>query len=200
MKVCTKCGAEKTLDGFGRDRGRLRSHCKVCATAAGKKWGEENRERVARNRKKWREENPGRYAANSKKWREENQARVAANNKKWYEENRERVAAYNKKRREENPERERELQLKRKYGIGLVEYQQMADAQNGKCAICRGENEHRSMPVDHDHHTGQVRGLLCDLCNQMIGLGRDNEFILESAIEYLRKHRAIGRTENLDLI
>jgi len=39
--------------------------------------------------------------------------------------------------------------------------------------------------VDHNHTTGKVRGILCQQCNQAIGLFKDNIFIIEKAAEYL---------------
>jgi hypothetical protein len=48
----------------------------------------------------------------------------------------------------------------------------MLKDQGNKCAICGslspGKKE-TSFHVDHDHETGKVRGLLCELCN--VGLG-----------------------------
>lgn len=83
---------------------------------------------------------------------------------------------------------QRESFLRRKYGIGLVDYDQMLEAQKGLCAICLSpdsRNGNRGMVVDHDHATGQVRGLLCGTCNTALGKFRDNPAILRSAISYL---------------
>ena len=61
--------------------------------------------------------------------------------------------------------------------------------QHGLCAICgpwtgrRGVT--RSLSVDHDHRTGEVRGLLCRTCNDIIGLWRDNPNVFKRALEYL---------------
>lgn len=43
----------------------------------------------------------------------------------------------------------------------------------------------RSLDVDHDHATGEVRGLLCNRCNQAIGLLQDDPLIVRSALVYL---------------
>jgi hypothetical protein len=42
--------------------------------------------------------------------------------------------------------------------------------------------------VDHDHVTGRVRALLCNLCNAGIGHLRDDPQIMQAAIEYVRFH------------
>ena len=43
--------------------------------------------------------------------------------------------------------------------------------------------------VDHNHATGKVRKLLCHDCNTMIGKAKEDIQILESAINYLKKHK-----------
>jgi hypothetical protein len=39
--------------------------------------------------------------------------------------------------------------------------------------------------VDHDHHTGSIRGWLCDSCNTGLGRFKDNKDLLQKAIDYL---------------
>jgi hypothetical protein len=50
--------------------------------------------------------------------------------------------------------------------------------------------------VDHDHATGQVRGMLCSNCNQALGNVRDSVQVLERLAGYLVKHHflALGAT------
>jgi hypothetical protein len=72
--------------------------------------------------------------------------------------------------------------LFKKYGLTPEQFHQLETLSDGKCAIC---NEVAKLNVDHDHATGEVRGLLCRSCNIALGLMKDNVFILISAIEYL---------------
>ncbi len=78
--------------------------------------------------------------------------------------------------------------LKRTLGIGIDEYDNMLTGQDGKCAICKSSDPKRGRKhfcVDHDHSTGDIRGLLCCDCNTGIGLLKDNPLILLQAFEYL---------------
>lgn len=93
-----------------------------------------------------------------------------------------------KKYKQENPDKVRNGSLKRKYGITLIEWEKLFDTQDRKCAICQkdftcGKNWH----TDHDHVTGKIRGILCNLCNTALGKFKDNETTLQNAINYLRK-------------
>ena len=88
-----------------------------------------------------------------------------------------------------NPEKTRERHLLRKYGITLADYDRLLAEQDGRCAICRSTpNSKRRLSIDHNHATGQIRGLLCNLCN---GRGlvafHDSHDIVENAEVYLTK-------------
>jgi hypothetical protein len=84
----------------------------------------------------------------------------------------------------------RRSRLKRAYGITAEEYDAMVIAQSGVCAICKdgtagGRGPDSRLAVDHNHTTGEVRGLLCSMCNQGIGMFKDNPDFLQKAIDYL---------------
>jgi hypothetical protein len=61
----------------------------------------------------------------------------------------------------------------------------MIEAQGGTCAVCPGPPQH----VDHDHETGEVRGILCFNCNQALGNVRDDPKTLRGLARYLDEHR-----------
>lgn len=82
--------------------------------------------------------------------------------------------------------------LKRTYRIDFEGWARMFNTQSGKCAGCGdnlGSNDVR-IHVDHNHYTGDVRGLLCQGCNNALGGARDNPKTLIALARYVLK--AVG--------
>lgn len=76
--------------------------------------------------------------------------------------------------------------VKRTYGLKDGDYGKLYEAQGGVCAICKRANgSTRKLSVDHDHDTGEVRGLLCRPCNDMLGHARDDWRMFARATRYL---------------
>ena len=75
----------------------------------------------------------------------------------------------------------------KRQGIKLLypEYLLLLDVQGGVCAVC--EKASKLVP-DHNHHTGEVRALLCNPCNTGIGMLADSADRLNRAAEYLDNH------------
>ena len=88
----------------------------------------------------------------------------------------------------------REWTYIKKYGLDLVDFDCLWIAFLGKCGIC---NKDLTLPeskrgqslscavIDHDHNTGNIRGLLCNSCNKALGLFGDNVEYLKEAIIWL---------------
>lgn len=82
----------------------------------------------------------------------------------------------------------RSMQKKvRKFNITVGDYNRMFAEQEGCCAICHKHQSDfdKALAIDHDHKTGEVRGLLCMHCNTALGKFNDNTELLHSAIKYL---------------
>ncbi len=80
--------------------------------------------------------------------------------------------------------------IKRVYGITEFDYDKMLTNQNGKCAICGsikiGRGKTNKFCIDHNHKTGNVRGLLCHNCNVLLGKLSDNIELCQNIIKYLK--------------
>lgn len=115
------------------------------------------------------------YAADPSRFAETRQA--------YRETHREELAEAQRKR---NESLNRRAEVLRRHGLTVEQYQQMLDAQDGRCAICRVQAV-RPLPVDHCHSTGAVRGLLCDNCNKGLGMFADSPDRLRAALAYLER-------------
>lgn len=63
--------------------------------------------------------------------------------------------------------RAKNYNLQHKHKITLAQYERILADQGGCCAICGGASTGKlGFHVDHDHVTGNVRGILCGPCNQ----------------------------------
>ena len=94
-----------------------------------------------------------------------------------------------KKKKEGKQDYVRSKYYRANYGITLSTYNEMFMSQQGCCAIC---GEHQSnikkrLSVDHCHTTGRIRKLLCQHCNTLLGMAKDNTEILQNAINYLHE-------------
>ncbi|MEV5572026.1 endonuclease VII domain-containing protein [Spirillospora sp. NPDC052269] len=96
-----------------------------------------------------------------------------------------------KENRERNHGSGRNYLLKLRYGITESEADRLLAAQGGICVICLGQP---ASHVDHDHDTGQVRGMLCFKCNNGIGQFEDEVRRLEEAADYLEGRSSHSRS------
>lgn len=83
-----------------------------------------------------------------------------------------------------------------KYGLNPELYATLLVRQDGRCASCgQAPDRGNGLVVDHDHaccdregSCGRcVRGLLCDACNKILGLARDDVAVLRNAVAYLQQ-------------
>lgn len=112
-------------------------------------------------------------------WYRANVERERAKRRAYYYANRERMIA-----------RSCANQRLKRTQFTLAEYRAAWQAQEGRCAICAAEETvNRALAADHDHGTGQKRGLLCARCNRALGQFEDSPVLLQKAIDYLRRHR-----------
>ena len=141
-KYCPKCKQDKLLVGFNKDRATKSGYhgwCKKCQLEKGRLYRKQPEIRKRINEKQNK------------------------NNVKRYN--------TNKEFRTMKKEASRGYWLKSQYSLSLEEYDIMVEQQSGCCKICgipQSELKQR-LVVDHNHKTGEVRGLLCTACNVRVG-------------------------------
>jgi hypothetical protein len=85
-----------------------------------------------------------------------------------------------------NPLKGRNKHLRRRFGITQDEYEFLLTRQGGVCAICKRPPPVKGhLAVDHNHITGQLRGLLCRACNTALGSFNEDRETLAEALRYL---------------
>lgn len=194
-KRCTKCGEKKAVGEFYPRKIAKDGHeskCKVCIKESCRKYREENKEK---NREYFRQ------------WRKANSEKVRKRNREQYEKDpeaaRKRGRDYYAANRKERLAQQHERRKTDRFAVALVDsrgqakkgdyapcnatVEELKAAFSGRCAICAvPELElNKKLHMDHDHTTGEFRGWLCYLCNNMLGLARDSEDILINALHYL---------------
>jgi hypothetical protein len=158
MKRCKKCGETKPLSEFYRATGMKdghRSECKAC------------------------------HKTKQQRWYQENRQHAIAQVKAWQQANKEHLHAYRREYRQRRKAEERDAYLRRTFGITQADYDALLDAQGGGCAICGKRPGKIALHVDHDHETGEIRGLLCVGCNNALGRFHDDVALLLRAIGYV---------------
>ena len=93
--------------------------------------------------------------------------------------------------RKQRTDSSRKYMLKAHYGLTPEQYDELYNAQAGKCKLCnkppKGGPNSQYLVVDHDHTTDKVRGLLCQSCNMAIGLLGDTYEDVQQALDYLKE-------------
>ena len=103
--------------------------------------------------------------------------------KQWRKQNRRKYEPKGDKRPRSNT-------LRKSHKLDRAAYRALWEKQNGLCGIC-GKPEtdrNRTLSIDHCHHTGNFRGLLCGRCNRGLGQLGDTIEALEKALAYLRNN------------
>ncbi len=153
-------------------------------------------ERYARNRATWRRyyiKNKERIRAHRRTWTAEKRAAVSVSAKRYYGKNRESVKAKSRLWQSQSGERRAATSLMRKLGISLLVAERWIGVK--ACFSCgatavRGSRRHH---VDHNHKTGEIRGVLCNRCNVALGMARDNPYVLRALADYIE---SVGGSSN----
>jgi len=107
-KVCTKCGTEKLLDDFYKQKGyqsSINPICKRCKTIINKKWQKANLKKVKAYQKTYREANKWKNENYSKAYRKANIEKTKGYNKAYRSKNHKKLIAYLKFYHKANPKK-----------------------------------------------------------------------------------------------
>lgn len=130
-----------------------------------------------------REKYPEKYIEKSRKYYLQNKEKINI-----------RTTEYRKRVRhtQHHKDYRRKEWMRNKYGLTPERYNEMHRSQHGLCAICGNEEitRWRRLAVDHDHKTGEIRGLLCFKCNMMLAYFEDGNWC-KSAAEYLNGKKGV---------
>lgn len=161
-KVCSSCKIEKTSSDFCKNSNRkdgLHHACRICARKAYKKYSSKNR------------------------------SKINATHKKYCLKNKEKIRLLHKKEYQKNRAQYYNSYIKRTYGISIEEKNKIKIKQDFKCWICKDHEKNltRGLVIDHNHKTGKIRGLLCQLCNSALGKFKEDRAAILNAVKYLEE-------------
>ncbi len=75
---------------------------------------------------------------------------------------------------------------RRKWNLTEEEYTTLINRSQGLCEVCNTPMGDKRC-IDHNHSTGEIRGVLCNKCNTALGLVGDNTTTLTKLIQYLER-------------
>jgi len=160
-------------------------------------WAEKHPKHNKRITVKWRLKNPDKVEKQRIKYK----PKANASQRKYCKAHPEKVYAACMQWRKNNPEKFKKIQerfyvkkqdttyyadshRKSSYGIGQEQFNEIRKSQKNRCKICNLKFV-KTPHIDHSHKTGKIRGLLCRLCNSVLGYVKEDRKILQAAIEYL---------------
>jgi hypothetical protein len=169
--TCRRCRVLKIFSQLRKPKkdGKLHKICKSCSMQEAMAWGKLN---------------PERKSLADKRFNEKHREKILQKRKKYYWDNRQGILRKTAERRAKYPWIYAGASHKRNRSKSKF-YQRMIRKQNGVCGICQERPSGIALHVDHDHNTGERRGLLCDQCNTALGQFLDDTSLLQRAINYL---------------
>ncbi len=94
---------------------------------------------------------------------------------------------YRQKHKREIAEYKRKRTLLRRYNLTLEQVDELLIKQDHRCAICKKPLTEAQRTIDHDHRTGEARGILCMPCNSGLGMFKEDQTVMAEAIQYLKR-------------
>jgi len=156
-KKCGRCQTVKTIDNFSKYEITNKKHSSEC------------RECHTKRLREYTEKNKEKVKEHGRKYRQSEHG--ISVRKKYY--------------KTITEEQKRKKLLHDKYKITPEYYNSLFDQQKGICKICKSPPKDKYLVIDHDHQTGEIRGLLCQRCNKTLGFAGDTIEKVQRFIDYL---------------
>jgi hypothetical protein len=180
-KRCPECGVVKPTAEFGRNQSLgdgLSFYCLACNRERNRAWYRERR------RKLGKEVRDRSWIPDGFRWCPSCEQPVAHED---YTRNARTASGFGSRCRACDRAANSDGYFYRRYKLTRRELEDLRAAQDDRCAIC---GESSPQHLDHDHGTGAIRQLLCQRCNQGLGLLQDNPTLLHAAAYYVALHTA----------
>ena len=163
---------------------------------AAQRYRERHPEVVRKRNKEQYEKGKEKRIKKQKKYYSDNKDKVLAKQQERYARKKDTLLQIFKDKRIANPEKAKQQDwkyyLKKKFKITPEEVELMWIGQKGFCAndgcnatLQKGKS---GACIDHDHKTGEIRGILCRTCNLALGHAKDDVDVLYGLISYLKEH------------
>jgi NAD-dependent SIR2 family protein deacetylase len=142
---------------------------------------------------------PSKKAAYARRWRDLNRDELRAYQREYSAKQRklhpEKAKSYTLAWRKRNPDKARAItnagKRKEKTGFTRQLWHQTLFVQDFRCANCGWaltlDKSRTGACADHDHNTGQPRGILCGSCNSSLGFMRENVAAIRSLADYAER-------------
>jgi hypothetical protein len=114
-----------------------------------------------------------------------NKSRLDIAAKKWRQDNKEHLRQY--MQRPERKAYRRNYDRLRRLGITPEQFDAKLVEQGNVCGLCGLPFNAEAPRADHDHVTGEFRGVLHRHCNLGLGTFNDDSILLDKAARYLRQ-------------
>jgi hypothetical protein len=180
MKTCPRCGDTKLHSAFGQNRSRpdgLSFYCLACNRDRNNRWYRDHRKSLGY------EVPDHSWIPEGFRWCSSCQQAVAHED---YTKSAATASGFGSRCRACDRAANSAYYFYRRYKLTKNEVADLRAAQDDRCAICgHPEPQH----LDHDHDTGQIRRLLCQRCNNGLGLFRDDPYLLHVAALHVTGHR-----------
>ena len=180
MKMCPSCGEAKAPAEFGKNRSLadgLSFYCLACNRERNNRWYRKHREALGL------EVRDHSWIPDGFRWCPSCRQAVAHAD---YVRNSRTASGFGGRCKACHNAANSDAYFYRKYKLTPGDVAELRAAQGDRCAICGDpQPEH----LDHDHATGTIRRLLCQRCNQGLGLFRDDPYLLHVAALYVAGHR-----------